>query len=144
MNVLVDVLPNGFKVLKITDFGLSKKETETEVQSSTLAELTTSYYISPEVIKGEKVTSKVDIWALGILFYQLATTKHPFERATNFDMKQAIKESEPASLPETVPDLIRYLVYILLHKNADSRPNAATILRLPEVNEHVQRFVKEL
>lgn len=70
-NVLVDLLPNGFKVLKITDFGLSKKATKLEVYSTTLAELTTKQYISPEVIRGGKPTSKVDIWALGILLFQL-------------------------------------------------------------------------
>ncbi len=66
-NVLVDLLPNKLKVLKIIDFGLAKKGKE--VNSSTVAENTTLPYKSPEVIKGNKPTTKVDIWALGILLY---------------------------------------------------------------------------
>ncbi len=46
---------------------------------SELAGLTTKYVIAPEVIKKEIPTSKVDMWALGILLYLLVTKKHPFE-----------------------------------------------------------------
>ncbi len=66
--------------------------------------------MSPEVIKGQKPTSKVDIWALGILLYQLAENKLPFDRKTDLEMLNAIKDSEPPQLSDTVPDLIRYLI----------------------------------
>jgi NIMA (never in mitosis gene a)-related kinase 1/4/5 len=47
--------------------------------TSTLGGQTTPAYQAPEVIKGEEATSKVDVWALGIILYQLCTLKHPFE-----------------------------------------------------------------
>ena len=37
-------------------------------------------YKAPEVINMREPTAKVDIWALGIIFYQLLTSKHPFQK----------------------------------------------------------------
>lgn len=82
----------------------------------------------------------MDIWALGILLFQLTAKKHPFERPTDLELLQAIKDSEPADLPDTVPDLIRYLIEILLNKDPDSRFDTTMILNIPRVNEHVQRL----
>ena len=50
-NVLIDILPNGFKILQITDFGLSKNTKNQDNQSQTLANLTAKFYKAPEVYK---------------------------------------------------------------------------------------------
>ena len=39
--------------------------------------------MAPEVMRGEKSTIKVDMWALGIILFQLITKKHPFDRNGN-------------------------------------------------------------
>ncbi len=51
-NILIDTLQNKFKILQISDFGLSKNINE-EVHSETLAKLTTRQYIAPEILKDE-------------------------------------------------------------------------------------------
>jgi serine/threonine protein kinase len=50
-NVLVHVLPAGFKILQITDFGLSKNTKNQDKHSQTLANLTAKFYKAPEVFK---------------------------------------------------------------------------------------------
>ena len=48
-NILVDILPGGFKILQITDFGLSKNVKKQENYSQTLADRTALLYKAPEV-----------------------------------------------------------------------------------------------
>ncbi len=72
-NILIDVLPNGFNILKIGDFGISKvdlKELKKNV-TATFGMQTSPAYMAPEVINNEPSTIKVDMWALGIILYQL-------------------------------------------------------------------------
>jgi serine/threonine protein kinase len=56
-------------------------------------------YIAPEIIGEMPSTTKVDLWSLGIIFYQLITNKHPFHANSMYKMTKLIMESEPAPLP---------------------------------------------
>jgi serine/threonine protein kinase len=69
-NKLIAELSNGKKVLCIGDIGLSKYDLDTIKQiQTTLGYNSTPFYKTPEVINMKEPTSKVDIWALGIIFY---------------------------------------------------------------------------
>jgi serine/threonine protein kinase len=49
------------------------------IETATLGGQTSPAYIAPEIIKNERGTAKVDMWALGIILYKLAgSLKHPF------------------------------------------------------------------
>ncbi len=64
--------------------------------TTTMGGQTSPAYIAPEVMCGELTTSKVDMWALGIILYQLVSQmKHPFEQENYFAMMIAIKEKDP-------------------------------------------------
>jgi eukaryotic-like serine/threonine-protein kinase len=80
-NILIDELPGGINILKIGDFGISKvdlKELKRTV-TETMGGQKSHAYMAPEQIKNANPTSKVDIWALGIILYQLvASYEHPF------------------------------------------------------------------
>jgi serine/threonine-protein kinase len=121
-NVLVDLLPGGFKILQITDFGLSKNAKNQDKQSQTLANLTAKFYKAPEVFKEKAPTTKVDMWALGIILFELATKKHPISKEND------ITDEKPIEIPSSVPPLIRALIAKLLDKNPESRPSAADLL----------------
>jgi serine/threonine protein kinase len=121
-NVLVDLLPGGFKILQITDFGLSKNTKNQDKQSQTLANLTAKFYKAPEVFKEQSPTTKVDMWALGIILFELTTKKHPISKEND------ITDGNPIEIPSTVPPLIRTLIAKLLDKNPESRPSAAELL----------------
>jgi len=69
-NILISEHINGEKLLCIGDFGISKYDLDTLKQTQTkLGFNTTPLYKAPEVINMNEPTSKVDIWALGIIFY---------------------------------------------------------------------------
>jgi serine/threonine protein kinase, bacterial len=80
-NILIDKLPGKENILKIGDFGISKLDIDEmkKTMTETMAGQTSPAYIAPEVICNKTPTSKVDIWALGIILYQLvASMNHPF------------------------------------------------------------------
>jgi serine/threonine protein kinase len=78
-NIFIDELSKGMNILQIGDFGISKIDLQTMKQTLTqLAYDTTPAYASPEVINMKKITSKVDMWAIGLILYQLLTSNHPF------------------------------------------------------------------
>jgi serine/threonine protein kinase len=76
-NILVDKV-NDMDILKITDFGISKLDSQIAA-TTTLGKGTSPAYKAPEVIKGAQPTLKVDSWAAGIILYQLCFLRHPFE-----------------------------------------------------------------
>ncbi len=58
--------------------------------------------MAPEVMRGEKSTIKVDMWALGIILFQLITKKHPFDRDGNpHKMIEAVRD--PNQRPNDLP-----------------------------------------
>jgi serine/threonine protein kinase len=87
-NILIDELPGGEKILKIGDFGIAKIDIQEMKKkfSATLGDKTTPAYAAPETMGKDKQepTAKVDMWALGIILYQLVASKnHPFEDKKN-------------------------------------------------------------
>jgi serine/threonine protein kinase len=86
-NILIDELPGGLNLLKIGDFSVSKFDIQQMKQTvtATMGRQTSPAYIAPEVMSNKPATTKVDIWALGIILYQfVASFNHPFE-CENFD-----------------------------------------------------------
>jgi len=65
-------------VLKISDFGLSKI-VEEQTRTSTFKGFGTVKYIAPECWKNGKNTIKMDIYSMGIVFFELATLSHPLK-----------------------------------------------------------------
>lgn len=77
-----DVKPDNILVskntLKISDFGLSKVVTE-GTRTSSFKGFGCMPYMAPEVWRSQKNTPQLDIYSMGIVFYQLATLRHPFD-----------------------------------------------------------------
>jgi NIMA (never in mitosis gene a)-related kinase 8 len=137
-NILIDELPGKLNILKIGDFGISKvdlKELKKTV-TSTMGGQTSPAYMAPEVITNESITSKVDMWALGIILFQLVSSyNHPFPCDNVFAMAIAIKDNEPAlaSLPPSVSPFIKDTIKALLEKNPKARPDAQTLIDKDEI-----------
>src|SRR5207249_1315380 len=78
----------------LTDFGLAGLAGEiegAEVLNGTPA------YMAPEQLAGEEVTVKSDIYALGLVLYEIFTGKLPFESDTLAGLKRAQRENVPVS-----------------------------------------------
>ena len=86
--------------------------------------MTTPAYMAPETIVQMPSTTKVDMWALGVIMYQLFGNKLPFEAANYYDTMKLIRESYPAPLPSTASPFIKQIIGQLLDKSAETRPDA--------------------
>jgi serine/threonine protein kinase/Tol biopolymer transport system component len=98
--------------VKILDFGLAKlRPPQTDVVGSdapTQKQLTrpgvvmgTAGYISPEQVRGEEVDTRADIFAFGVILYEMLSGQRPFRGASAIEVMNAILKEEPPELGET-------------------------------------------
>jgi serine/threonine-protein kinase len=97
--------------LKLLDFGLARQPQRTE--SLTVSALTvpgavrgTLRYMAPEQITGDPVDVRTDVFALGVMLYEMLTGRLPFDVPTNLDWLQAVlKEDAPPMRSPELRDL---------------------------------------
>ncbi len=85
---------------KLLDFGIAKlldPEVGQLAQTRATERIMTPEYASPEQVRGDQVTTSTDVYALGVLLYELLAGKRPFELHTTspFEMARIICEQEP-------------------------------------------------
>ena len=112
---------------KVLDFGLAKTAHSTMLtrMGSTLG---TVAYMSPEQARGEEVDGRTDLWALGIVLYQLIAGRLPFggdyEQAVTYSILN--EDPQPLTAIRTgVPMGLEWIVSKLLAKKADDRYQSA-------------------
>lgn len=92
----------------------------------------TPQYMSPEQLVAEDVTEKTDVYALGLLAYELLLGKGPFEASTPSELIAAHLRDVPAPLASRRADVdpeLNALVSSCLAKDADARPTAAEVAK---------------
>ena len=102
----VMILPDGR--VKLTDFGIARIRSDPRmtVEGQTLG---TPYYMSPEQVKGQDVTSASDIFSCGVVFYEMVTGKKPFEGANIAEIGLKIVGEEPEYPPELSAPVVAVL-----------------------------------
>ena len=110
-------------VAKVLDFGLAKTNQSTMLtrMGSTLG---TVAYMSPEQTRGEAVDGRTDLWALGVMLYEMVAGRLPFagdyEQAVTYSILN--EDPEPLTALRTgVPMELEWLVDKLLSKSPDDR-----------------------
>jgi serine/threonine protein kinase/sugar lactone lactonase YvrE len=86
-------------VVKILDFGLAKISLASKITKSHTT-LGTAAYMAPEQLRGEEVGPQADIWALGVVLYELLTARLPFAGEYMQALAYSILNEQPASLPD--------------------------------------------
>jgi predicted Ser/Thr protein kinase len=105
----------------IMDFGLAgiSEQLQNDVRSGTPA------YMSPEQLAGKEVTFQSDIYALGLVLYEVFTGKHAFEASSMMELMDLQQRGAPASLSSTVKDLdpaVERIILSCLAPNPAQRP----------------------
>jgi Tol biopolymer transport system component/tRNA A-37 threonylcarbamoyl transferase component Bud32 len=139
-----DLKPRNVMVLdgdrvKVLDFGLAKLREAPDAATLPTRELTgegrivgTVAYMSPEQAEGKPVDERSDVFALGIILYELVTGERPFTGETSMSVLSAILRDTPRAITEITPGLPRDLWRIVRHclaKDPDRRYQSAKDLR---------------
>ena len=135
----------GQPYVKILDFGLAKQGLPpggTSPQTHFGLVVGTPEYMAPEQARGENVGPKTDLYALGVVAFQMLTGHLPFD--ANSPMEFVVKhlEHEPPLVVDEQPDVPRELsdlVSQLLSKSPDDRPGSAE-----EVRRALRRLARTL
>jgi TolB-like protein/Tfp pilus assembly protein PilF len=128
--------------VKILDFGLAKLvESVPAEEADTLSHvptgttgfgrvLGTTAYMAPEQARGMPVDPRTDIFAFGVVFYEMLAGMRPFRGETATDTVAAILTQEPPPLPAGVPPGVQRVVTLCLAKLPDQRFSSAHDLAL--------------
>jgi serine/threonine protein kinase len=142
VNVLIDqdgrARVADFGVAAIVDADPSSEETAVEVERRgdgsnepprPLVGGTPSY-MAPERWESSVVLPAADVWALGVILFEMLAGRHPFRMGSSTSIVAAIRSREPPELPASVasPELGR-LVSACLDRNPHSRPTAKEVVQ---------------
>ncbi|OUO90631.1 serine/threonine protein kinase [Gordonibacter sp. An230] len=131
-----DIKPQNIMVqpdgnVKVMDFGIARAKNSVKTQTSSV--LGTAHYISPEQAQGKELTAASDIYSLGIVLYEGATGRLPFDGpdAVSVAMKQV--SDQPVPPREINPDIdpaLEAIIMKAMEKNPAERFATAKDMRL--------------
>jgi len=110
-------------LVKIVDFGLARLTGSSQI-TRTGTSLGTLAYMSPEQVRGDKVDQRTDVWALGVVLYEMLTGVSPFAGDQQASTIYGILEKQPTPLSRLRPGLpgrFEEVIVRALGKNAESR-----------------------
>ena len=115
---------------KVLDFGLARRLTDEQLADVTVSRdsLTapgmvagTLAYMAPEQLRGQPADERSDIWALGVVLYEMAGGLRPFRGQTGFELTSAILKEPPPPLPSAIPVPLQAVVARCLAKDPGER-----------------------
>jgi serine/threonine protein kinase len=127
-----DVKPENVVVrsdgyVKVVDFGLARNVTLADSATSKSITAGTLRYMSPEQLRGERLTPASDMFSLGLLLYEITVGKHPFAATSALDAAWGITHDTPARPSSERPDFpaeLEEFILALLAKEPVTRPSA--------------------
>ncbi len=139
--------------VKVVDFGLTEciRRPEASVRLGVSVSAVTEAgpaaalsYMSPEQLRAEAIDRRSDIFALGVLLFELLTGEHPFLRSSSLDTAAVVLDAEPDwdRLATNAPAGICSLLQRCLQKDKERRPQDINDVRL-EIEEALARVMAD-
>ena len=110
----------------LADFGIARYA-EATTASDTQKYKMTPPYVAPEQWKVERATSATDVYAFGVMTYEMVTGQRPFPGPDSPDFRKQHLEDDPAP-PANCPPWLSGLIEECLFKAQEARPTAANVL----------------
>ncbi len=118
-------------LVKLLDFGVAKLAGQAEATRTGML-MGTMAYMSPEQMTDDPVDHRADLWALGVLLYEMLTGRRPFQASHEAALLYAVLSTDPRPIQDVAPSLPAALIRIvdrcLQRRPADRYPDAVELL----------------
>ncbi len=138
--------------VRVLDFGIAKIDSDdeefSEIESMHTMQggaIGTPHYMAPEQVDGRGgIDGKTDLYALGVIIYQMCSGRVPFTGKTSMEIAAARLTQAPPPLADSTPEWLRSLVMRLLERQKERRPGTRELrLELDHLSRG-QRDIKRL
>ncbi|HEY0992502.1 MAG TPA: serine/threonine-protein kinase, partial [Kofleriaceae bacterium] len=126
-NIMLEASPGPVDRVVLIDFGFATLEGAARLtqQGTVVGSLT---YIAPERLRGELPDRRSDLYAIGIILYEMLTGAPPFVADKDLDLVELQLEAAPPPLPDAVPEALRAVVDSALGKQPADRYSDAAVM----------------
>ena len=131
---------------KISDFGLSKIKTKSQTTSSSLYVQNnvfgSLFWKAPETFSIKNpYTDKADIYALGIVFWEIASCQVPYEGFDAETIKDSVKSGERLDIPSNCPVEFKELIELCWNQEHKQRPTASIVFdKISQIIGQIPKF----
>ncbi|MFT3836465.1 MAG: protein kinase [Myxococcaceae bacterium] len=127
-NIFLSVLPDGQWHITLLDFGLAKLLNRDALTNPNFV-VGTPGYMSPEQIRGQQVSDRTDVYAMGICAFELLAGKEPFVAPSLVELMRKHLDEPAPEMPRDldVPRPLRELVSKMMAKRPGDRPSASAV-----------------
>lgn len=138
-NIMLKDIGRGEVSVKLVDFGIARMMESIQSTTSISGANTvigTPFYMSPEQCITSKIDERSDIYALGIIFYEMLIGEPPFQGATAEIMRKHMTDDVPSmrKIDHHIPVELENLIFAMLKKRKEERPPLSEVLqRLDEL-----------
>jgi len=145
LNILLD----NDLTAKISDFGLSKIKTKNQTASSNIYVQNNVFgsllWKAPESFSiRNPYTDKADIYALGIVFWEIASCQVPYEGFDSDTIKDSVKSGERLEIPSTCPESFKELIELCWAQEPKRRPTASIVFeKISQLMGQIQKYDSE-
>ena len=137
-----NVMITGDRTLKLMDFGLARSSAPSLTDDRAI--MGTLRYMAPEMILGEDLDGRADLYALGVMLYELTTGQIPFDDSSPVSiLYQHLYDAvvPPRVKNSEIPPALDHLIVRLLAKKPENRPtSAAEVLEILERLKALERY----
>ena len=117
LNILLDdrLLP------RICDFGISRFADDSDEMTK---EIGTPHWMAPEMWESDHYTEKVDVYAFGMILWEMVTEQTPFKGKSSIQVATAVcKNNERPPIPSSCPTTLKNLIQMCWHRDPEKRPS---------------------
>uniref|UniRef100_A0A7S4UAH0 non-specific serine/threonine protein kinase n=3 Tax=Guillardia theta TaxID=55529 RepID=A0A7S4UAH0_GUITH len=129
-----NIFITGPRSVKIGDMGVAKCTRSGMART----QIGTPYYMSPELWRNLPYDQKSDIWSLGVLIYEFAALKHPFQAQNERQLYERVMRGAYPPIPRCYSPELANVIRMMLTQDASKRPTTDELLALPAVQKHLE------
>lgn len=140
-----NIMLNSNGLAAVADFGFSHQYESTVSGNVANTYLGTPYYMSPELWNNKRYSSKADVWALGVMLFEMAALTRPFSAGSMKALHQRITSGgPPAKLPDKYSNELNELIRAILIVDPAKRPSMNDIFCIPYMRKGLASFMETI